>query len=94
MLCWFFEHKWSPGFDPHFEQCLRCSRVRPKQFKGCVPCAYCARPVTKPIKTQAYVDIWVAILPCPHCGKKNKWEREYANDDWGSPALIVDFKMD
>lgn len=89
MFCWLIGHDWVGGFDPHFQSCTRCGRVRPKKFKGAKECPYCSRPVNTPLKGD-----WDTVTQCPHCDKKMKWHREYSADPWGEPELIIDFKME
>jgi len=92
MFCWLIGHNWVGGYDPHFQSCTRCARVRPKKFKGTVECPYCNRPVNKP---DMNAGSWSCISKCIHCEKKLRWSREYTCDNWGSkPELIIDFKMD
>lgn len=94
MFCWLIGHNWVGGYDPHFQSCTRCDKVRPKKFKGARECPYCSRPVNTPIESPLSVDPWNAITNCVHCGKKLKWHRGYSHDTWPDPELIIDFKME
>lgn len=93
MFCWLIGHNWVGGFDPHFQSCTRCAKVRPKKFKGAVECPFCNRPNTKPHR--GIRDSWETVTKCVHCDKKLRWSREWSWDEWDNhPTLIIDFKME
>lgn len=91
-LCWILPHKWIGAFDPQYEQCEHCPKIRPKPKTlpklpcGTMHCPYpecqdwCSPPSSHKTENGTVFVKWDTT--CAHCKQPIRWTRK--KDKWGS----------